>query len=365
MTIYKENDIYVDDAGNPVRTYQRSFGYRDLSDGKTKSVDDLMLEVESHQFVNETSATRIGFVDGPFKEYLASNDNLPTEDDEYHPRMKGDHQYRTGTRFVRNDNGTYSMVMALPEKDDDEVKIIRDPADRAAGREKARKRAIVEKRAITRMRNKIDKQQSIGNPDCVQSRDEDFPLLAVLRRDKRADLIAAVLQYRQLVALCESEPLKGQSYGAGDGGTVDHYSSLEDGEIVYSAKVRRSQGAYNLPAVRVNAAVINEKGDQSPVRTESLHIKLNEDTLADYIDSKPILARIRSALGPLLEPVEDAVLGGQTLAKVGADHGATGREATSSGKALVYRGLSVLDGFFAYKNITNGSCPGTWCRWRR
>ncbi|MEL4069957.1 hypothetical protein WKW50_07395 [Ochrobactrum sp. GPK 3] len=349
MRIQKAGDIYLNEIGSPVRSYQRSFEYRDISDGKLKAVDDLMLEIEAHQFVNETSARRIGFVDGHYRQYDASNDNSQEPVSEYHPRMKGDHEYRTDTRFARDGNGKYTLRAVEPTKEDEKPKIIRTPEDRAFGRDFAGNKRATEKRALTRLRKKIEKRQSIGDPNCVQSRDEDFPLLAVLRRDKRADLIAAVLQYRQLVALCESEPLKGQSYGGADGSATVFYSNFEDGELVHSSKVRRSKSAYDIPAVRIRASIINDRGEQASGRTESMHVKLNEDTLADYIDKKPVLARIRSALGALLDPVEDAVLGGQTLLAVGEAEGFKGTAASLAGKGLVYRGLTVLDGFFSHQ----------------
>ncbi|MBC2887271.1 hypothetical protein H7Q97_17970 [Ochrobactrum sp. CM-21-5] len=351
MRIQKAGDIYLNEVGSPVRTYQRSFEYRDISDGKLKAVDDLMLEIDAHQFVNEISARRIGFVDGHSRQYDASNDNSQESLNEYHPRMKGDHEYRTDTRFERDENGKYTLCAVVPTKEDEKPKIIRTPEDRASGRDFFTTKTAKAERLRSRMRKKIEKRQSIGDPNCVQSRDEDFPLLAVLRRDKRADLIAAVLQYRQLVALCESEPLKGQSYGGADGSATVFYSNFEDGELVHSSKARRSKSAYDIPAVRIRASIINDRGEQVSGRTESMHVKLNEDTLADYIDKKPVLARIRSALGALLDPVEDAVLGGQTLGAIGELDGHSGRVAEISGKALVYRGLTVLEGFMGNMNL--------------
>jgi len=86
------------------------------------------------------------------------------------------------------------------------------PEERAAARERVAAKAEAERRTIAKMRRQIKKRQSIGDPDCKPCDNEDFPLLAVLRRDNRSDLIASVLAYRQLVALCESEPLKGAGF---------------------------------------------------------------------------------------------------------------------------------------------------------
>ncbi|PWJ84875.1 hypothetical protein C7441_104143 [Pseudaminobacter salicylatoxidans] len=222
---------------------------------------------------------------------------------------------------------------------------------------------------MAKQTRRINKRQSIGDPDCRPSENEDFPLLAVLRRDRRDDFIVAALAYRQLVALCESEPLKGQSYDAANGMEVERRSVLRDGvkevdaaaaegfkdgvvpggEIEYRSEIKRSKGAYNLPARRILAAVAANDGDPIIGRTRSLHTKLTVDTLADYIDKKPVLAKIRTALGGLRDPLEDAVLGGRTMQRIGEDEGFTGSAAPSVGKGLVYRGLVILDGFLGAK----------------
>lgn len=283
------------------------------------------------------------------------------------------HPYRGDTRYARNALGK------LIENEDDETgfqtilktadgpafKFIRTPEERAADRERAAAKAAIEMRAIAKMRRKFEKRQSIGDPNCRPSENEAFPLLAVLRRDRRDDLIKAALAYRQLVALCESEPLKGQSYDAANGMAVERRSVLRDGveevdaaaaagfrgnsvpggEIKYRSEIKRSKGAYNLPARRKLAAVAKHDGDPIVGQTQSLHTKLNTDTLADYIDRKPVLTKIRAALGGLQDPLEDAVLGGRTMQRIGEDEGFSGSAAPSAGKGLVYRGLAVLDSF--------------------
>lgn len=295
---------------------------------------------------------------------------------EYRPRLKQGHPFRTTTRFMRDDVGelmrdVYGFLMPTPHEKDAPKDWSRTPEERAAARRRAEAKAEEERKAIRRMARRIKKRQNIGDPDCVQSRDEDFPLLAVLRRDRRPDLIATVVAYRKLVALCEAEPLKGQAYGDGsaNGINVERRSTLRDGvaevdevakagfkstmvpggEIAYRSELKRDQGAYDLPPRRVLAAEVNEDGTPVGGKTESLHIKINEDTLADYIDRKPILGKIRAALGPLLDPVEDALLGGQTFQAIGERDGFSGPQARSVGNALVMRGLSVVDGFLGAK----------------
>lgn len=314
---------------------------------------------------------------------------------EHKPRLKGDHPCRTTTKFQRNADGSFArddegyLVPIIPPKGERREKQEPTPEERAAGRERIAVKLKEEARAMAKINRQVvgrtatgitvrrGKRQDIGDPDCVQSRDEDFPLLAVLRRDRATSMIASVLAYRRLVALCEAEPLKGQSYGQTNGVEREYETRrmrgveevneahangfkgmcVPGGEIVYERRARKSDGAYDIPAVRKKAidvdAYFEGEGGASKVGvTESLHIKLNEDTLADYIDSRPRLDKIRAALGPLLEPVEDAVLGGQTLRSIGERAGFTGVHASSAGNALVMQGLTVLDSFLGSRKFT-------------
>lgn len=308
---------------------------------------------------------------------------------EHKPRLKGDHPYRTTTKFQRNADGSFArdpegyLVPIVPPKDEKREKRESTPEEREAGRQRIAAKLTEENRAMTKLNRQVvgrtgagitvrwGKRQEIGDPDCRLSESEDFPLLAVLRRDKAQGMIASVLAYRRLVALCEAEPLKGQSYGQTTGMEREYETRrmrgveevneaaskgfkgklVPGGEVVYERRVRKSDGAYDIPAKRILPAEVSDDGTPIGGRTESLHIKLNEDTLADYIDSKPRLEKIRAALGTLLEPVEDAVLGGQTLGWIGQQDGHVGRAAEMAGKALVFRGLTVIDGFLGVRKI--------------
>lgn len=283
---------------------------------------------------------------------------------------------RGATRYARDEAGKLipddadeTGFQTIPKPSDRPFAKSTTPEEREAGRERAAIKAEAERKAIAKMRRKFEKRQRIGDPNCRLSENEDFPLLAVLRRDRRQDLIVAALEYRQLVALCESEPLKGQSYEAANGMGVERRSFLDDGvaevntsaaegfegkkvvpggEIKYRAEIKRSKGAYDIPAKQALAVAAND-GDPIVGRTQNLHTKLTVDTLADYIDKKPVLAKIRVALGGLRDPLEDAVLGGRTMQEIGADEGFSGSTAASAGKALVYRGLVILEGFLGMK----------------
>jgi hypothetical protein len=62
------------------------------------------------------------------------------------------------------------------------------------------------------------------------------------------------------------------------------------------------------------------------------------------MDARPLLVEIEKRVGPLLQPVEQAVLGGWTLEAVGRHEAgyADKQRASAVGKALVYRALAVI-----------------------
>ncbi|UYE95812.1 hypothetical protein HAAEEKHM_00092 [Sinorhizobium phage AP-16-3] len=272
------------------------------------------------------------------------------------------HPYRTNTRFRKVD-GVWVPIdeerHAVPRRQS-------TPEERAAGRSAAAKKAKAESKAMRKLTKVIAERQKIGNPSIVQSRGEDFPLLEALRRDGRHEQIEVVKRYRRLVALCEAEPLKGLDYSKADGGELVRESSrltpeadidaakasdwteIPDGEIKQSSKIKKSKGSYSIPAKRV---VVSERSDSSEgyvIKTESLHIKITDETLNEHIDAKPILAELRAILGPLLDPFEDAVLGGQTFTKIGRAEGADYKP-DIVGRTLVMRAIHALDG--AWRDI--------------
>ncbi|KAB2716658.1 hypothetical protein [Brucella intermedia] len=253
-------------------------------------------------------------------------------------------------------------------------------------------RAKQETKAMATQLRRIKQRQSIGDPAVPANDNEDFPLLAVLRRDKLHGFSELVMRYRRLVAIAEAEPLKGQDYGYDAGlhaaqeskrlkGVEDVEAAaarnweggVKGGEIEYSGKLRRSKGAYALPAMRkvnvkVDAYFENDDGTV-PIpktgKTPSLSLKFTDDLLLEKIDTRPILAYLRSRLGPLIEPFEDAVLGGQTLAEIGEKDGFKHKQATAAGRSLVFRGLAAVQGAMddlelhplAYRNIWNIAQP--------
>ncbi len=260
------------------------------------------------------------------------------------------HPYRTNTRFRKVD-GKWEPIEETKTRD--APRALPSAEERAADRHRAKTKAADEARKMSKVRRVIVKRQSIGDPSCVQSRGEDFPLLEALRRDEREDLVAVVLRYRRLVALCEAEPLKGLDYSKADGGEVvretkrltpeadidlaaaTNWKEVPSGEIKISTKVKKSKGSHAIPSRRTVVAANDNVASGSVIKSESLHVKITDEILNEHIDAKPILAELRSSLGPLVEPFEDAVLGGWNYEKIGKASGAALRYAPGVGKSLV------------------------------
>lgn len=298
---------------------------------------------------------------------------------EYRPHFKRGHPFLTTTRFMKDETGkpardVEGYMVPLPNDVGDSVKRRREMAERLAARRIAQARAIVEATAIAKERRRVNKRQAIGDPMVERSRDEDFPLMAVLRREGMVDAIGVVLAYRRLVATCAAEPLKGMSYSGREAtglSVVYHTNKLNGvaevdaakaagfrgkkvpgGEIEYKRGVKVSSGAYDIPARRKEAVAYDDNAEPTAGRTESLHIRVTEDVLLDRIDRFPTLLKIRAALGPLVDAFEDAVLGGQTLMKIGNDRGFTGTTAATAGKAIVMEAIAEVSRYLLHKKPT-------------
>ncbi|WP_284777084.1 hypothetical protein [Agrobacterium sp. lyk4-40-TYG-31] len=266
------------------------------------------------------------------------------------------HPYRTRTRFRKVD-GKWEPIEEAKTRD--KPKTLPTAEDRAEGRKRAELRSAEEAKKMAKFRRAIVKRQSIGDPSCVQSRSEDFPLIEALRREGREELIAVVLRYRRLVALCEAEPLKGLDYSKADGGEVvretkkmtpeadidraaaSDWKDVPDGEIKVSTKVKKSKGSHAIPSRRTVVASNDNTAAGSVIKTESLHVKITDEILNEHIDAKPILVELRSSLGPLVEPFEAAVLGGQTYTEIGKKSGER-TQPSVAGRAVVGTAIAFI-----------------------
>ncbi|WP_192359496.1 hypothetical protein [Mesorhizobium mediterraneum] len=268
--------------------------------------------------------------------------DLQDNDDSTTPAPAGKPRIATRGEWIGD---TFFPNIELARLDKDEI------AERRQ-KEKTRMHGEKERLAI---------RQGIGDPACPANDNEDFPLLAVLRRDGRDDYVRLVTRYRRLVALCASNPLPGIDYGHSSGGQPEYVTqrlkgdtapevavdaahaagwpcdTVPGGELRYKA-VRQVKPHGETPAARAVVAT-----EETRVRTASLAVKFNDRVLLAQIDAKPILTELRLALGPLVDPFEDAVLGARTFTAIGKARGYEVKP-DIAGKALVFEALDALDG---------------------
>jgi hypothetical protein len=227
-------------------------------------------------------------------------------------------------------------------------------ASKAAGKERRAAEAVVMRSAIAA----IAERQAIGKSwDGAANDNIDIPLLKLLKRDTDGHHIKTVIRYRALVALCSVEPLQGQEIRLADGFASDRVTlpllgpeevdkaakdgfpvdRIRGGNISYK-EVRKRRGTFSLPATRA----VDQSEESSMPRTVSTAVRFTVNTLHDAIDSKPVLAELRAALGPLCDLFEAAVLDGQTMTEIGASMGAVEKAAGGTGRAVIMRALDVL-----------------------
>ncbi|WP_104665047.1 hypothetical protein [Ensifer adhaerens] len=180
-----------------------------------------------------------------------------------------------------------------------------------------------------------------------------WPLLDKLNRDGRHEDAELVEHYRGLVALMQVEPLQGQDPTRADGLGIEARSSIDDDDVDEAA-------AKDWPGERVPGGNISYKEERQLVKApgvssqarptdettvvvmRSMNMRFNDRTLIAQIDMRGVLERLRSAMGPLVAPFEDAVLGGMNFGQVGEARHFKGKQAEAVGKALVMTALDAV-----------------------
>ncbi len=180
-----------------------------------------------------------------------------------------------------------------------------------------------------------------------------WPLLDKLKRDGLHEHAEIVEQYYGLVALMEANPLQGQSPSQADGLHAAERSTINDDDIEDAA-------AKDWPSDHVKGGDLERKGirerDKAPgtasrarqtdektiVVMRDMAIKFSERVLIAQIDNRDTLPRLRVALGPLVSPFEDAVLGGSTFGAIGEARHYKGKQAEAAGKVLVMTALHTV-----------------------
>ncbi|WP_275783101.1 hypothetical protein [Pararhizobium gei] len=181
-----------------------------------------------------------------------------------------------------------------------------------------------------------------------------WPFLDKLRRDGQHEDAQMIEHYRGLVAIMEANPLQGQDpTTAADGIEVEQRSTVTDKDIDKAAEnewpddqvaggdlIRK--GTRQLSKFAGSSGQAKQAGEKTVVRMRCMGVRFNERVLIAQIDLREVLPRLQRAMGPLVAPFEDAVLGGLTMGEIGEARSFKGKQAESAGKALVYAALDAV-----------------------
>lgn len=191
---------------------------------------------------------------------------------------------------------------------------------------------------------------------CPANDNQAWPLAQWLRKDGNEVLLRVAERYRAIYDAATTEALligtmPDDTYNV----EVDQrVHNRADGSVAYKGqrKVKSAVGKFdgddgNYKVAAVDDDVVQEmaaSGQLFPRKpAKRVPKKWNGDRLLiEAIDNKRLLWRLQSALGPLLEPFEDAVLHGETLSTIGEARGAGGKTGGAAGRVLVMLGLEVI-----------------------
>lgn len=181
-----------------------------------------------------------------------------------------------------------------------------------------------------------------------------WPFLGKLKRDGQHEDAELIEQYRGLISLMAVNPLQGQDPSRFGDGLVIAERTYIDGEDVEEAAATGFKGS-QVPGGDLDnkgervaakspgtASHARQTDDKTIVVMRPMDMRFNERTLIAQIDMSGIIERLRQAMGPLVAPFEDAVLGGLTMREIGEARHFKDKQAEAAGKALVMTALDAV-----------------------
>lgn len=190
---------------------------------------------------------------------------------------------------------------------------------------------------------------------CPANDNQAWPLAQWLRKDGNEVLLKVAERYRAMYDVSMVDvPLIGTVPDDLYNVPIESRThTREDGSVAYKGqrRVKSAVGQFegddgNYKVVPVSDDVTTEMAATGQIfprkPAKPVPKKWNGDRLIiEAIDCRKIIHRLQDALGPLVEPFEDAVLHGETLAAIGEPHGGN-RNAGVAGRVLVMMGLDVV-----------------------
>lgn len=204
-----------------------------------------------------------------------------------------------------------------------------------------------EQDAIRIQKIRLGKRAAIGK-DWDGKADNDniaWPLATSLIREGNTELLKAAMAYRRIHDQAKSEALLGgKSVAIRDGVALDRYAYIRpNGTIAYKHAKQKKSANVDIPA-RQYVAPFEDEEAQTHRNSINIPKPWNGDKpVNDMIDAQGKLAGLRSRLGILVEPVEMAIIDGETYQTIGNSLGVANRAgAMGAGCAAVHMGLVVI-----------------------
>lgn len=178
-----------------------------------------------------------------------------------------------------------------------------------------------------------------------------WPLLAQLRRDGNEVLVPVAERYRQTFDRATMNGLQGVDVEGGLFNVVQRPAVKSDpdmrtkGPLKLAHTAAQSHGGRKVIPMNEDKRKDNDKPNPTRPGTARSYTKRTDEMAVSVIDAKRDITRLRAALGPLVEPFEEAVISGDTLTEIGKRRDA-GQSSPGAGKLVVMMGLEVVQAEF-------------------
>lgn len=201
-----------------------------------------------------------------------------------------------------------------------------------------------EKQGIAIQKSRLSRRAKIGRDWDGHAANDNiaWPLAKALLAEKNTELLKIAMRYRQIEASANSgAELRGASALKGELEIDQRTVVRHDGSVAYKG-ARLSKSAKSVGSTPSRQYVATN--DNSSTNSRPIGKPWTGDAAVnDMIDAKPLMARLHSALGPLLEPFEALVIDGKTYEEVGRMLGSGNKvQAMGAARAMVHLGLATI-----------------------
>lgn len=171
-----------------------------------------------------------------------------------------------------------------------------------------------------------------------------WPLAQQLRKEGNDVLLRVAERYRAIYDAATADvQLMGTSLAGDDLYNLDERSYAKDDGTIETRGVRRSLAKRDKIEWETGADESKKPVTFKPKNPSPTRNAWNGDAMINAaIDSRRMLYDMQKALGPLLEPFENAVLHGETLSAIGEAKGGNTVSSGPIGRAYVMDGLQMV-----------------------